>query len=644
MQGLPIEEKMMLLRMGELIDGAINNRTPTNPFALRGHRKNRIVRASNLESDISARGAVLRWEKVNSSDLLHYKIRILPQDGADGEEVDATSYTNQFLFKGRAGSYKYNVAVVNRNGQSSEWSSDHFFDIQDTPMILEGNKLGVEEQGARLFETVLCPLNYTVFAFASVILNTLADPNDNPSVTLKLSRGPEYDSSVFIQEFTLYPESEDLCNADATLGITRPAGTPARTGNFETTQSVMFTPYQILEETGIADTDVKFWIAATGHADDVVGMSCAIWVASEGLSEESGSAVQPATHLSSVQVPASGSTASTDRSFGFLEAGAEVVDNTLDNIYTFALWAKPTLDFTTGARILHLADFDASGGGFLFNNRRRLSIDWDETTANTLTIRQFDTDGTTSVTWTKNGQASVFPDGLNEWMFLVVAFNGTRSGSKFDVYINGVLISPTTDNSPATTIGPFNLVGDNRGISIGVAPVTSLFTTVTANVFSVSPWTARLHMAAFWDVVLSSAAVTSLYNTGNGGTNWRNSFGNYGNAADMRHYWRFGALDNDRDGSIGSITEWIKRGGGTPSQSEVNTNIANDVSFDLGNMQDVDDQFEAWDFTNRIFIDILVTSGSVINRETLGGSVLGSITVNAFPKAVDIVSDYPVNT
>lgn len=618
MQGLPIDEKMMLLRMGEIIDKGINQRTPTNPNPNRGHIRGEIPMPSGLQAAVSTRGAVLSWSKINGNNLLNYRIRITPIDG-EGEELIVTSYTNQFLFKGHAGRYIFTVQSNSRDGKASDWAPTVEFSISDSPMILEGNKFDVETLGVQLFETVLTPLNYTVFAFASVVLNTLADPNNNPSVTLELRHGATYVNSVFIQQFDLYPESEDLCNFDSTVGITRPSGAPSRSGTFQTTQSVMFTPYQILESTGIVDQNTTFWITVTNHSSDVVGLSCAIWVASEGLSEET--EAEGTVHLKSLDVPTP--VADANRVLQFLEGSNQ--DTSTNNIWTFSLWLKPQdLSFTQS--ILYYSDYIPTGLVFTTIDDKRITIIWQTSPNPRLRVQVEDNTGGTIVTWIKDGESSVWPSGADNWYLLTVAFSGERAGSKFDIYINGAVLSPDFDDSTSTTIPPYTLGSNNRLLSIGGFPAPLIWSTET-DIFTSSRLDARIHQAGIWNIVLSAAAISSIYNAGNGSTrDWRFSFGAYGSQADLMHYWRFGGLNNDNTTSNAS---WVKAGGGTPTQAEADTNIANDVSYDLGNIPN-----SFYDFTNGINI----APPAFIRTQGGGpGSSFGFIS----PDATDIVDDFP---
>jgi len=657
LQGLPIDEKMMLLRMGEIIDRGINQRTPTNPDPNRGHLRAEIPMPVGLNVEVSTRGAVLSWNKIDSNNLLNYRIRITPI-GGEGEELIVTSYTNQFLFKGRAGRYRFTVQSNSRDGKASDWAPTVEFQISDTPMILEGNKLDVEELGSQLFETVLTPLNYTVFAFASVVLNTLADPNDNPSVVLELRHGATYASSVFIQEFSLYPESEDLCNFDATVGITRPSGAPSRTGNFETTQSVMFTPYQILEATGIADLNTTFWITVTSHSDDVVGMSCAIWVASEGLSEEN--AAEFPTHKKAISLPFRVS--ALDKCPGFWEFGFSE-DTDMNNTWTYAAWMKPS-SLSSTFTIMRYAE--VTGGALkTFSSRKAILISYDTTPR--LNVQIFNETGTSSGIWRKNGQSNVWPLGLDNWHFLVATGNGNLAGSKVRVYINGQELSPDSDTTGSVSIPSFSSFSTPRMINICGRPSTGLFTEFTAGIMGGGGeiFSGRLHSAGLWNVTLTTEAIAELYNNGNGfQKDWRFSSGAYGSIQDLIHYWKFGSNENIFIGPANS--DWlISRpiassppflGGGEPYQLEVDFNILNDVAYDIGQAGEPGNH-RPYNFSNSISIDgdsaLEIGSGEI----STGGSPFFLNTSFAFqypnaapyppissnrnPNALDVVNDYP---
>lgn len=642
MQGLPIDEKSLLLRMGELVDTAVNNRQTTGPGAdetvvgRQKRRRNRNVpQPINLTADVGTRGAILRWDKVDSPLLRNYRIRITPINDTGGAEFVATAFSNEYAFKGLGGEYKFEVQSIGRNGEGSEWSASIFFGISDTPIILEGNKFDVETLGAQISETVLTPLNYTAFVFASVVLDSFADPNNNPSVVLELRHGDTYENSVFVQEFDLYPESEDLNNFDNTMGISRPSGSPGRSATFNTTQSVMFTPYQILEGNPIADKNTRFWVTVTSHGEDVVGLSIAIWVASEGLSEETGDDDTTLQHIKSVQLPV-GSAGGINRAFAISSDD----EDTQNNIWSFNIWLKPSSITTPAGGFEIYGSYGVSlGAGNPPDNRTSAFIDYYPATPR-LEVAQANQAGTVYVTWTKSGAANIWPLGVNNWHMLTVCFSGERAGSKFDVYVNGVAQVATTDDSTSTTIPQFTSL-PTRVWAIGGQPLGNQINTVSGNGrINTFLLNGRVHQAGLWNVVLSQAAVQSIYNSGNGARrDWRNSFGAYGQALNMRHYWRFGGLENDRNGSIGNINEWVKKGGGTPTQAEVNTNVANDVSFDLGSMQDSGSQYDAIDFTNEIFISLSTpTSPLIVNRETLGG--YGTFTT-VRPDAGDIVDDYP---
>ena len=290
-RGMPVQEKNMLLRIAELVDGTLNNRTPGNPNPAKGHitRKRKLPIPRNLNTEIGVRGAVLKWDKVQSPELLGYKVRITPRDGS-GNEFTAIAYSNQYLFRGAPGSYKFEMQTIGRGENASPYSDGMDFDVPYAPMELKGDKFDVEELGIQLNQTVYTPLNYTVFAFVSLVLKSPATPSVNPSVVVELSRGFDIENRTIIQSLTLFPENESLSSLDDdAFNINRPS--LATLGeSYETTHSVMFTPLQILEGTEMVDQDTKFWATVTNHTGDVVGMSFTIWVASEGLSEEAGEA------------------------------------------------------------------------------------------------------------------------------------------------------------------------------------------------------------------------------------------------------------------------------------------------------------------------------------------------------------------
>jgi len=163
-------------------------------------------------------------------------------------------------------------------------------------------------------------------------------------------------------------------------------------------------------------------------------------------------------------------------------------------------------------------------------------------------------------------------------------------------------------------------------MSIGGFPAPIVWST-EADIFTSARLDARLHQAGIWNIVLSAAAVSAIYNAGNGSVrDWRFSFGAYGSQLNLMHYWRFGGLDND---NITPNSFWVKAGGGLPTQADADYNIANDVAFDLGNIP-----VAFYDFTNHI------NTGPPIFVRTQGGGpggVFGAIR----PDSTDIVDDFP---
>jgi hypothetical protein len=650
MKGLPISEKMMLLRMGELIDGSLNNKTPTNPNPKQGRRRDRVTVTSGNKVSVGTRGALLQWNKVDNPNLLGYRVNITSLDG-NALELNAIAYSNQFLFKGEAGSYQYTSSVLMRNGTSGLRSGAVQFTVSDSPMILEGDKFDVEDLGSYISQTVLCPLNYTAFVFASVVLDSFSDANDNPSVTLRLSAGETLGSSIFIEEFTLYPETEDLCNFDTGMGITRPSTATSRTGTFQTTQSVMFTPFQILEDSGIEDTEVKFWVTVTGHADDVVGLSCAIWVASEGLSEVDEVATDIQHNKCLELISAKRLCGAIDNTTG---------SNFLSNIWSFAVWMKPTaaaLINPTDSAILDMGGI-ANSGFFSPNNEGRRLIHWITSGTDRIAIQQFSSDGAASVTATYNGgtnNATIWPLGANQWHFFVATFNGTRSGSKFNFYVNGVEITASTDNSASSSIASFDPLDNGQVCGIGCRALVW-----QASSFQ-NTFNGRYHQAGMWNVILSAAAVKSIYNSGIGAArNWINSFGNYGSNLDLKHYWRFGALDNIYTGppfgpAIPGKPFWFHYaqetgapGSTNANQADVDLNVANDVSWDLGNNEEAD-YFNPGvplnrriTFSNRIYIIEPTLPSFPENAQSMELATFRMPpSLSSRPSSVQTTDDYP---
>jgi hypothetical protein len=139
-RGLPADEKQLLLRVGDLIDAQINNRTPANPFEP-GRVKSdpRLPPPTNVTTEPGIKTSKLSWPAVDSSILSHYEILVRNLD--TGLEETFISYTNIFFFKGRVGgNYSGSVRSVGRNGTKSPIVTEVEFFVPENVMLIVTGK------------------------------------------------------------------------------------------------------------------------------------------------------------------------------------------------------------------------------------------------------------------------------------------------------------------------------------------------------------------------------------------------------------------------------------------------------------------------------------------------------------------------
>ena len=149
-QGLDPDEKDIFLTVAEIADAAINNRTPSNPSNLGRAKISRIPPVKNLQAKAGVRSVQLEWTAINSANLLNYSINITHLD--TGVTERKTTFTNNFVYKGRiGGNYKATVKAVARDGTSS-LIQDIQFIIQGDVMLLEGAKNSFDVVGIEVSE------------------------------------------------------------------------------------------------------------------------------------------------------------------------------------------------------------------------------------------------------------------------------------------------------------------------------------------------------------------------------------------------------------------------------------------------------------------------------------------------------------
>ncbi len=194
------------------------------------------------------------------------------------------------------------------------------------------------------------------------------------------------------------------------------------------------------------------------------------------------------------------------------------VDVGIANSWSLLTWTKRTASDFTG------------GGGCL------LDVDQLATNDNTIgfrylgaqdTIRVFmrDSGGTTFKLYDWDNFQT-----LNQWISLLTTWDGTT----LLLYIDGTdqVASKLTDDA-GTMTSTVRRIGVGAGSS-GSDTLQCIY-----------------HSAAIWDVALSSAEASAVYNSGSGGEfDLANNSGSYVSSANLLHWWRLG-LESDPVSNIG---------------------------------------------------------------------------------------------
>ena len=538
MRGLDRSEKEILVSIGQIVDIAVNNRTPTNPTGTiqkSNQRDPRLPSVSNLAANSGVRSVKLTWSPVDGSILDSYSIKITNMD--TGETTDGTSYTSNFTFKGESGNYKAVVKSVGRNGVASPVKTI-VFTIADSVMILEGAKNGVSTESPFVSEVVLTPADYTVFAWASFTLNSFSSPVQNSPPIVDLLYGDDLNTATLIQSITLFPESESLTNLndlDYNL-IGRPSGGATRVGNFETANSIMFAPFDVPDS--IANRSTRFWVNVTNRNTeaDVISLSIVLWVGSGGRGELGVTPVVNSVNPRSIDLD------------GLLETMAAVYDETsgeMEDSFTISMWVKPIdLSVTEALDNPTFFIFAPTDSGFQTN---RVWIRYLVSPPNfhlEFFVFNQNSFGTTFVVFdvaapTADGTSTIFTNGENEWNLLTATWDRLAGGAaRLNLYMNGVLFttggSLTVSNS-AGVAGDIarslpNFFFTDYDIATGISSLTFF-----------NPPRARYNMMGIWSTALAANEIAALYNGGAGGAvDWRNDTGNYVSSANLIHYWLFG--------------------------------------------------------------------------------------------------------
>ncbi|KKL85139.1 hypothetical protein LCGC14_1957710, partial [marine sediment metagenome] len=369
MRGLPPEERLLMQRIGDLMDSALNNRQSTNPFEnARNITSRDIYPPTGILVKKGIKSIKIIWDPTPSNALLRYEVAF--DNLTTGERTVKTSFINEVIFKATKGSYVARITSISRHGTTSLVKTVQF-NAGDEVMQLEGGKNGPLVLGTLVQDDIQHVSGYSMYIWGSVVLDKYVLANAvNPTATLRLwrAKGPDAtfgdpaNPSVLQETIEMYAATESASNLDATSRgglITRPTAytkgstvTPiVRSGSFETSQSVMFSPIKVLASED-KDTFTYFLQAINRETDaDEVNLSLTIWTGADGQGDAvPGDPFTPAPayvfpHKNSFhnQIVNYGVTSSNNPALDARSMWATVPQslNLIGNQHTIAIWFRP---------------------------------------------------------------------------------------------------------------------------------------------------------------------------------------------------------------------------------------------------------------------------------------------------------------
>ena len=269
MRGLMPIEKDLLRRIGELSDGAINNRAPTNPGKL---NRRILVRSPilpppvGLTVKVGPKSAKIEWHPVDSPVLQMYEAEVTNKD-TNLTDVKFC-FTNR-LYIGGTGKFQVKVRSVSRQGYASPYSSTVLqFTLQDDLLFLEGTGVGPTQKSNLVVEDIPTPAHYKVFAWGSLNLGDFTDAFQTsvPVMDLHINGWyPLWSRVVGFRETALFSNLDDA----GLIGEDRTATGGNRSGMLMTPLSWMFKPFYVEALPGVAGTIPKFYMFVANLQDDV---------------------------------------------------------------------------------------------------------------------------------------------------------------------------------------------------------------------------------------------------------------------------------------------------------------------------------------------------------------------------------------
>lgn len=577
MRGLEPNEKQLLIRIGEIVDGVINNRGPTNPFTV-GRRPRddaRLPPPAAITNEPGIRTSKLTWPAVDASILSHYEIDIQNLDNGNFERF--VSFTNLFIFKGRVGgNYEAKVRSIGRNGTSSPVTTISFF-MADNVMLLEGTKNNFNGLGTRISEDIFHTAGHIIFPWVSFTIDRLigGENTGNNVATASLYRsaqGLDFNVAELIESISLYKATETAADLDTTAlgnGIFRPSLSGdaltdpdfIRGTSYETTLATMFSPIPVTsDEENLTWT---YWLEITGREaeNDITSLSLSLWSANEGLAIQIPSdpnEPEPDVVRGDFKSIELNNTGDATNKNEWLHGTISEPFNRIDDTWSLAFWVKwrkiGVIDTLVGVLFEYWTP--DSGGGALKNNIR-FTVGRSQASGpfvgNVLTlITVTNADGSIAGTWqardpnfinpvldgdfvdfepfmfstnavpgglgqdSSTDELALWSRGLDDWHFVVLTFN-PNAGLK--VYINGIQKRTgqnARDFPQINTTAGISQFGGKRAFIWG-GTETALYTGDTFNGPTdsvVETVDCNLWQAGMWNRELDLVDVQFLYNNG----------------------------------------------------------------------------------------------------------------------------------
>jgi hypothetical protein len=280
---------MLLQRIGNLMDTALNNRQASNPYEpSKGNPHRVLYPPTGLVAHTGNQTLKLTWLAADSDIHLRYEVDITSIE--TGVTETKTTYTNELRYKNVNGAYSAKVKSVGRNGASSTIETIDFT-MGGSVMQIEGSKNGPTELGTIVQDHITIYDGYSVYVWGSVVLDKFVAGESNEPAVFQLwsmeGANQTFNSKIATlqQTVTMYPATESFSNLDDNAhggDIERPFAT--RPGSFETSQSVMFSPISIGTD---QERTISFFLLALGRVveQDEVNLSIVLWGGFDGLGD-----------------------------------------------------------------------------------------------------------------------------------------------------------------------------------------------------------------------------------------------------------------------------------------------------------------------------------------------------------------------